>query len=314
MSDGTDEPIAYLNGEIVPISAAKLSVFDLGIVLGASVTEMIRTIKQVPFHLDDHLERLERSLQAVGFSANLSRGELTAIVNQVVDHNKQFIPATHDLGITVFVTAGLNLTYVGAAGLEASRQPSVCVHTFPLPFELWAKKLEQGQHLVTPSIRHMPPDTLDPKIKSRSRLHWFMADRQARLVDPTAGAIVLDHAGNIAETSSGNFFIVRDGVICTPSERTTLGGVSQQVVRELAAQLGIEFTTTDLQVYDVLNAEESFTSSTPYCLLPVVKLNGQPIGNGKPGPIFAKLMNAWSELVNLDIANQIQTGAKDRTP
>jgi branched-chain amino acid aminotransferase len=313
MSSTSPEPIAWLNGETVPISAAKLSVFDMGIVLGASVTEMIRTIAHRPFRLDDHLERLERSLHAVGFSANKSRDELAAIVNDVVDHNRKLIPEGHDLGITLFVTAGLNLTYVGAAGLEAARQPTVCVHTFPLPFELWAKKLDEGQHLITPSIRHVPPDSLDPKIKSRSRLHWYLADQQAKLGDPTAGALVLDHAGNVAETSSGNFFIVRDGVICTPSHRTTLGGVSQQVVTELAGQIGIECVATDFQVYDVVNADEAFTSSTPYCLLPVVRVNGRPIGDGQPGPIIGKLLASWNDLVGIDIAEQIRRGAQERS-
>jgi branched-chain amino acid aminotransferase len=248
----------------------------------------------------------------VGFSANISAEGLAAIVGEVVDHNEKLIPVGHDLGITLFVTAGLNLTYVGAAGLEACRRPSVCVHTFPLPFELWADKLDAGQHLVTPSIRHIPPDSLDPKIKSRSRLHWYLADRQARLADPHAGALVLDRDGNIAETSSGNFFIVRDGIICTPSHRTTLGGVSQQVVTELAADLGIECVNTDLQVYDALNATEAFTSSTPYCLLPVTKLNGQAIGDGEPGPVVGKLLAAWSEMVGLDVAEQIRRGARER--
>jgi branched-chain amino acid aminotransferase len=307
------EPIAWLDGRLVPLSEAKLSVFDLGVVLGASITEMIRTFGHRPFRLDEHLDRMFRSLRGVGFGTELNRDELQSAALRVVEHNAKLIPESHDLGIVMFVTAGKNLTYLGLAGLEESRTPSVCVHTFPLPFELWAEKMERGQHLVTPGIRHIPAESLDPKIKSRSRLHWYLADQQAKLADPHALALALDRDGHVTETSTGNFFIVAGRTICTPPPRTALGGVSQQVVHELADRLGIEYKTADLRVYDVLNADEAFTSSTPYCLMPVTRLNGQPIGAGVPGPVYGELLAAWSELAGVDIIEQIRSGAKERT-
>lgn len=307
------EPVAWLSGHIVPVSEAKVHVFDQGLVLGASITEMIRTFGHAPFHLDDHLDRLYRSLYAVGFPPVLGVGELEKVVIEIVDRNQRLIPASHDLGIVIFITAGTNLTYVGAAGIEQSRTPTVCVHTFPLPFELWADKCDDGQHLVTPSIRHIPPESLDPKIKSRSRLNWYLADQQARLVDPAAGALVLDRDGNITETSTANFFLVSDGTILTPSPRIALGGVSQKVVMELAAKLGIPTAATELQLYDALNADEAFTSSTPYCMLPVTRINGRKIGSGGRGPIFDRLVAAWNDLVGLDIIGQIRSGAAERS-
>jgi len=309
----TTTPAAWLDGKMVPVDDAKVSIFDLVLVQGAAVTEMIRTFAHRPFRLDEHLDRLFRSLRAVGFPMELTRQELEAITLEVVDHNEKLIPADHDLGIVLFVTAGTNLTYVGAAEIERARKPIVCVHTFPLPFELWAEHARIGQHLVTPSIRHIPPASLDPKIKSRSRLHWYLADQQARLAGPTAGALVLDHDGNIAETSTGNFFIVSAGTIFTPSPRIVLGGVSQKVVFELAERLEIPCETADLQLYDALNADEAFTSSTPYCLLPVTRLNGRPIGSGERGPVYERLIAAWNELVGLDIIGQIRKGAAERT-
>ena len=306
------EPIVYLNGEIVPLSQGKVSIFDLGLVQGAAVTEMIRTFRHQPFRLEAHLDRLFRSLRCVGFPLETTVDELRAVVEKVCAHNAALIPEAHDLGIVVFVTAGLNLTYLGAVGAAAAKVPTLCVHTFPLPFELWKEKYLTGQHLVTPSIRQVPPDSLDPKIKSRSRLHWYLADRQARLADPQAGALLLDHSGNVTETSTANFFIVAEGILRTPSEKTTLGGVSQQVVFELASQRGIESCRSDFQLYDVLTADEAFTSSTPYCLMPVTRVNGQAIGDGKPGPVFQELTAAWSELVGVDIIQQIETGAAER--
>lgn len=306
------EPIAWLNGQHVPISQAQVSVFDLGLVLGASVTEMVRTFGHQPFRLEEHLRRLYRSLRAVGFPAILPPQELEQVVRDVVARNAPLIPPTHDLGISIFVTAGKNLTYLGAAGLEEARQPTVCVHTFPLPFELWAEKCTHGQHLVTPAVRHIPPDSLDPKVKYRSRLHWYLADQQARLADPHAGALILDHEGLLAETSTGNFFVVADNRLLTPHPRTALGGVSQMVVHELADQLGIEYATADLRPYDLYNADEAFTSSTPYCLMPITRFNGRPVADGKPGPMYRSLAAAWSSLVGLDVVQQIQQGAIDR--
>jgi branched-subunit amino acid aminotransferase/4-amino-4-deoxychorismate lyase len=307
------EPLAYLDGAFVPLSAAKLSVFDMGVVHGAAVTEMIRTFRHQPFRLNAHLDRLFRSLKAVRFPGTVSRSELERRVSEVVEHNAALIPVTHDLGVIVFVTAGLNLTYLGAAGADLARVPTVGIHTFPLPFELWAEKLELGQHLITPNVRQIPPDTVDPKIKSRSRLHWYLADREARLVDPNASALLLDRQGNITETSSGNFLVVVGKTIRTPTRRSVLAGVSRRVVAELAAQIGCKYAETDLQVYDAVNADEAFTSSTPSCLLPVSRLNGHAIGDGRPGPVFQALMAAWNELVGVDIIAQTRNGARDRT-
>ena len=139
------EPIAWINGEYKPIAETALHVFDRGVVHGASVTEMLRTFRGKPFRVAEHLERLFASIDAVGFQVSAAREELEDILAKVVEHNAALIPASQDLGIIVFATAGTNLTYVGTRG---DREPStLCVHTFPLPFELWAEKITAGQHL-----------------------------------------------------------------------------------------------------------------------------------------------------------------------
>jgi branched-chain amino acid aminotransferase len=253
-----------------------------------------------------------RSLKHVGFEIDLNRDTFTDLVSELVEHNSRLLPSGHDLGISMFITAGMSLLYTSLSGPAAQRKPTVCVHTFPLPFELWAEKYTKGQHVVTPSIRHLPPECLDPKIKSRSRMHWYLADEQARLVDPHAIALLLDRHDNVAETSTANFFIVRQGRIVTPTGRNALHGISQQVVGELAEQLGIPLDHDDFQTYDVVNAEEAFTSSTPYCMLPVTRINQKPIGEGVPGPVYTQLLTAWSRLVGLDIAIQMRTGAAER--
>ncbi|MEX0725726.1 MAG: aminotransferase class IV [Planctomycetaceae bacterium] len=308
------EPIAYLKGKIVPYSEAKVPVADLGLVLGTSVTEMIRTFRHQPFHLDRHLERMMRSLTGIGIPLPVTKHELVEIIGQIVSHNAGLIPPKHDLGIVIFVSPGENLTYHGLAKAEYCKQPTLGVHTFALPFEMWAEKFTTGQHLITPSVRHIPAVSVDPKLKQRSRLHWYLADQQARLGDPKASALVLDQQGNVTETSTANFFLVSQGTVYAPRPDHILGGVSQMIVVELLEKLGIPYRTGDMQTYDVFNADEAFTSSTPYCLLPVTKFNGRPLGDGKVGPIYERLIAAWSEKVGFDIVEQMQTGAKERFP
>ena len=311
MSD-ISEPIAYLNGEFIPVSQAKLSVFDQGVVQGASVTEMVRTFKHQPFRIEDHLNRLQQSIRYVGFEPDETIEDLQSIALKIVTQNAKLIPASHDLGLTLFVTPGDNPTYKGGAVTSPLRTSTVCVHTFPLPFEIWADAFETGQHLITPSLRHIPPESLDARIKSRSRLNWYLADREAQLADPKARALVLDGNGNVTETSTANFLIASHGRIIVPDPTKTLGGVSRLVVSELVGRVGLEFTTADLKIYDVLTAEEAFTSSTPYCLLPVTRVNGKPIGDGTPGPVFRKIMAAWNDLVGVDIIAQMTNGARER--
>lgn len=307
------EALVYLNGQMVPASQAHLAIFDAGIVLGATVTEMTRTFGQKPYRLGDHIDRLFRSLKYTRMDIGLSKEQFAAASRELVAHNARLVDSADELGLIHFVTAGEFPVYAGSAGRGARLTPTVCAHTFPIPFEYWAAKLDHGAHLVTPSIRHVPPQCYDPKMKYRSRMHYYLADKEAQLVDPDASALLLDLQGNVTETGGANFLIVENGTIVSPTLVNTLPGISRAMVIELAGKLGIPFAVRDIQVHSVINADEAFTTSTPYCLLPVTKINGLPIGDGKPGPIFARLMAAWSEAVGVDIARQVRDGAARRT-
>lgn len=307
-----NEPIAWLNGQYVPWSQAKLPVSDMGLVHGASVTEMTRSFRQQWFRLDDHLRRLETSLKTTGWQIPYTLPELSIVSDKLRGHNAPLLPAGHELGLIQFVTAGQNLTYLGGARRDECRRPTVCCHTFPLPCELWADKYTSGQHLLVPSIRQIPPECLSPSMKHRSRLHWILADAQVRERAPGATAILLDSKGDLTETSAGNFFLVKDGVILTPRPKSILGGISRYVVFLLAEELGMTLNVADIQPLEVFRASEAFTSSTPYCLLPVTAFEGKPVGNGQPGPIYQRLLDAWGRLVGCDIAGQMRQIADER--
>lgn len=296
------EPQVFLNGNMLPASRASINIYDLGVVQAATVTEMVRTFHQHLYRLGDHLARIERSLRYVRFDIGMTINELGHICEELVKTNAELLHDEAELGLVIFVTAGENPMY--AAGADARRTPTICVHTFPLPFDNYGKKMKEGLHLVTPSTRHVPPQCCSPNMKHRSRMHYYLADQEARLVDPDAVALLLDLDGNVTETSTANFLMVENGTIVSPTLRNTLPGISRKTVIELAAALQIPFETRDFQPFNVVNADEAFLTTTPYCLMPVTKINGSTIGAGKPGEVFAKLMAAWSREVDIDILAQ----------
>jgi branched-chain amino acid aminotransferase len=303
------EPLVFLNFQKIPASQAHLDIFDAGFVLGATVTEQIRTFRLKPFRLDDHIERFFSALHYARMEFILSRTEMGGIAQELIEHNGRLLAPGDELGLVFFQTPGAYKAYASTAGRT---KPTVCAHTFVLPFELWARKMQTGAHLITPSIRHVSPQCVDSKIKHRSRMHYYLAEKEAQLVDPDALALLLDLDGNIAETNAANFLMIQHGTIVSPTTRNTLAGISRATVIDLANQLGIPLIERDIQVFEALNADEAFLSSTPFCLMPATRLNGLAIGDGKPGPIYRRLVDAWSELVGVDVMQQILQGAERR--
>jgi branched-subunit amino acid aminotransferase/4-amino-4-deoxychorismate lyase len=189
--------------------------------------------------------------------------------------------------------------------------PTVCIHTFPVPFRLWAEKYDGGDALVTTSIEQVSPRSWPPELKCRSRMHYYLADREARAKQPGARAVMHDEHGSLTETTTANILLHREGAgLITPPRAKVLPGISLAVLRELAATLPIPVAEQDLRPDDVASADEVLLTSTSPCVLPVVSFNGHPIGNGRPGAVFRKLLAAWSEMVGIDIADQARKFAR----
>lgn len=299
------ESVVFLNDRFVPASHAHLNIYDLGIVLGATLTEMTRTFAHRPFRLDEHLSRLYRSCKYAHIQPPFPQEEMRQKTHELIAANCQLIGPGEDLGVIHFITPGENRIYAGSAAGSARLTPTLCIHSFPLPFSVWRHLFAEGAHVVTPAIRHIPPQCLDPKTKNRSRLHWWLADQQTHNVDPKAITLLLDLEGNITECAGSNFVVVAGKTIYSPTSRNILEGVSLVTVRELAAGLGWSWVEKDLQVYDVVNADEAWLTTTPYCAAPCTKVNNTSIGEGKPGPLFHQLIAAWSARVGMDILKQI---------
>jgi branched-chain amino acid aminotransferase len=289
------EPTVYLNGQFVPASEARVSVFDRGFRLGDAIFDTARTFRHRPYKLREHLERLERSLRYTRITPGLSLDEIEAITLQVVEKNVPLLQDNDDVWIHQVISRGL---------VRQSGPATVVIMTEPLPFASFARFYKLGVPLITPSIRHTPPQSVEPRAKTVSRLNLVLAELEAQQADPNAWALLLDLNGNITEYTSGNFFMVRKGTLLTPFERASLGGISREIVLELAEELGLPTREADLTPYDAYNADEAFITSTSKCIVPVGSLNGIRIGTTIPGPITRRLLDTWSARVEVDIVTQ----------
>jgi len=294
--------VVFLDGALVPFDQARLPIYDLGIVQGATVTERLRTVRHRPYLVAEHLARLERSLATVGWNLPGEVGPMEQAIHDVVRHNTQDLDPEMDLSVVVFVTAGQAL---GDANGHVPRScPTVCVYTAPLPLTSWAPAYRNGLRLATPEVRQLPTTVLSPHLKHRSRLHWHVADRQSRQEDSSAHALLLNESGHVTETSTGNLFIVRRGTIATPEDDAVLLGIARSHVIGLAEARGWTVERRPLTPFEVQSADEAFLTSSTYCILPVSHLNGTRIGSAIPGPVTKMLIDAWGEEIGLDFERQ----------
>ena len=297
-----NQRMVYLNGEFVPETEARIPIFDAGFHLGDTVYEVTRTFHHRPFRMKDHLARLSRSLRHTRIDAGLAMEELDRICAEVLERNRPLLKEREEYLLTVSITRG-RLAIFGADP-SGRKGATVVVNCWPVPFAQFARYYQCGVHAVTPATRHSPPQCLDPKVKVRSRMHYVLADLEAQLVDPQAYALLLDVDGNVTEGVASNFFIADSGVLKTPTSRGILCGISRMTTLELAKDLGIPSIECNMQLYDIVNADEAFFTTTSVCMLPASRINGIRIGTEVPGPLTKTLLDAWSRYVGLDIVGQ----------
>jgi branched-subunit amino acid aminotransferase/4-amino-4-deoxychorismate lyase len=295
-----DALLAYANGNWVPNHQLAVAVDDVGFLLGATITERLRTFRGQVFRLDEHLARMRRSLEVVGLDAAAITDEIARAVPAFVDKNGSQIDSSDDWTVIAFATPGV-------AGRGSA---TVCVHGWPLRFGEWAELYARGLPVVVSDVRQVPDNCWPSELKCRSRMHYYLADMRARAKQPGARAMLLDQEGFVAESTTANVLVYREQEgLSSPPDDHILVGVSLGVVRELAGRLGIPFMRRRLTVDELRMADEVLLASTSVCLLPVVECDGRPIGDGTPGPAFARLLDAWSEMVGVDVAQQARRHA-----
>lgn len=299
-AEATRSELAWLDGRLLPRSELSLPVGDAGFVLGATVTEQLRTFRGAPFLPDEHGRRFAESCRIVGIDLPWPVADLLAAAAGVAAANHRLGPPESDLGVVIFATPGdLPAQHEGRAG-----PPRVAIHTFPLAFGLWASAYDRGVALRTVNVTQVPESCWPLAAKVRSRLHYHLADRAAHAAEAGARAVLMHGDGRISETSTANVAIVARGTVATPPPTDALGGVSLGCARRLAASLGMPWEERSLTADDLARADEILLTSTPSCIMPVARFDGRAVGDGQPGPVFRAILDAWSGLVGLDIADQ----------
>jgi branched-chain amino acid aminotransferase len=304
--------VVYLNGELVPEEEAKISIYDSALMFGDMVFEMTRSFRKQQFRLREHLERLYASMKYVHIPEPMTVSEMERLCAEVQAANDPLFSDTDEHRLMINVSRGPLGFYSEVFG--GRMEPTVVVADFPLKWTVAAMGhlFDTGINAVVTSQRAIPAQLLDPKVKSRSRLHYQMANIEASNFEGQDNwALLLDPDGYVAEGTGDNFFIVSDGVILTPEPRNVLRGISRAYVFELAEELELPCVEANIELYDVSMADEAFMTGTPFCMLPVTSINGSPIGDGKLGSTFGRLLERWSANVGVDIPGQIKTWAAE---
>ena len=309
------ERVVFFNGEFVPESEARLSIYDSALMFGDMVFEMTRSFNKKQFKLKEHLERHFASIKYVRIPIKMTIEEMEKKVHETIEMNEPAFKPDDEHRIMIDVSRGLLSIYQGVVGIP--KGPNVIIADFPLRWTVSSMGYlyDKGINAVIPSQRAIPAYLLDPKVKNRSRLHYLMANIEVSGYEGDNNwALLLDTDGFIAEGTGDNFFIVKDKVIITPEPRNILRGISRAYIFELAQQLGLQCIEKNIEQYDVYMADEAFMTGTPFCILPVTSLNGEKISDGKMGKITDKLLETWSKNVGVDIVKQIKDWSKEKKP
>ncbi len=303
----------WFNGELVPESEAKISIYDSALMFGDMVFEMTRSFKKKQFKLKEHLERLYASIKYVRIPLTIPLEELEKHVYETIEANDPSFEEDDEHRVMIDVSRGLLSIYQDVVGIP--KGPNVIIADFPLRWTVagMGKLFDAGINAVITSQRAIPAWLLEPKVKNRSRIHYLMANIEVSNYEGENNwALLLDPDGFIAEGTGDNFFMVKDGTIFTPEPRNILRGISRAHIFELADQLGLECIEKNIEPYDVIKADEAFMTGTPFCILPVSSLNNITIGSKVMGKITHQLLDAWSSEVGVDIVGQIKKWDADR--
>ncbi|MCL4163478.1 UNVERIFIED_CONTAM: hypothetical protein GTU68_057363 [Idotea baltica] len=278
----------WLDGSIVDESEAKISVFDHGILYGDGIFEGIRFYEGRVFRLTEHIERLFLSAKAILLKLPWS-------IEEVCEYTLDTIRANglKDGYIRLVITRG-----VGDLGLNPylCEVPSMFIIASGItlyPDELY----ENGLEVVTCSTRRPTPASLSPQVKSLNYLNNVMAKVEALKAGAKEG-LMLNEQGYVAECTGDNVFIVKKGEVITPPVSDgSLDGITRQVIFDLCDELGITIREASMTRYDLYTADEAFLTGTAAETIPMVKLDEREIGDGKPGELSLKLIEAFRKLV-----------------
>ncbi len=276
----------FLSGKLVDKEQAMVSVFDHGLLYGDGVFEGIRVYGGKVFLLDEHIDRLYESALAIRLLIPMSPAQMVQATLDTVAAN-----GIGDGYIRLVVTRG-----AGSLGLDIRKTSNPQVIIIADTITLYPKEIyENGMNLITASTMRNHPAALPARIKSLNYLNNILAKIEGTDAG-TVEALMLNHKGEVAECTGDNIFILKNGVLKTPSpDAGILEGITRNAVLRLAREAGIPTQETTLIRHDLYVADEMFLTGTAAEVVPVVSLDGRLIGDGKPGPITRRLLELFHE-------------------
>jgi branched-chain amino acid aminotransferase len=278
----------WIDGRLIDKADAKVSVYDHGLLYGDGVFEGIRVYHGRIFECQAHLARLVDSAKAIRLKIPYTNEQLKAAIEETFKANN-----FTDCYIRLVVTRG-----VGYLGLSPAKCPMPTVFVIADTIDMYPKEVyEKGMAVITASVIRNHPNALSSRVKSLNYLNNILAKIEAN----DAGvpeAIMLNHEGNVAECTGDNLFVVKEGIIYTPTTHDgILEGITRQVVLNLCKRLNFPAMEKTLQRHDLYVADECFLTGTAAEVVPVTKIDGRPIGAGDAGPVTRKLMEAFRRYI-----------------
>ncbi len=278
------EPWIWMGGAICPAAEARISVTDHGFLYGDSIYETLRSYGGRPFALEEHLDRLLISASGIDLRIPMTRADLSAAIQVVIDER----PGDSEAGVRLTVTRG-----VGPLGLDITvcENPEVILFGWPIAPGRHPM-VESGVPVVVSSIRRNPSNALNPHIKSGNFLNNILAYREAKR-HGAYEAILLTVDDHLAEATTSNVFWVKDGVVFSAEDQGILLGVTRRILFELLDENGIESRLGRYPVEDLYDADEAFLTSTLKGVLPIGKIDDERVGDGRPGPVTRRLVDLY---------------------
>lgn len=272
--------IGYLDGRWIDVRDMAIAIDDAGFFQGVTAVERLRTWGgRLPL-VDSHLLRFQHTIAALHIEGLPDTEGLRSLIGQLLSRNR----SGTDTGIVLFATPGRK----GGPADAGNVQPTLGLHQTPLDHARLEALRQDGQPLVVTAVRQPSPECWPRHIKVRSRIHYYLADRIARDVDPTALGVLLDDDGSITETSMANILIVRDGRLVVPPPDRILPGVTLATVCQLASERGIVVERQPISVAWLRAADEVLLTGTEPGVWPVRGIDGVPKA---PGPLCRSLQN-----------------------
>jgi branched-chain amino acid aminotransferase len=278
--------IVSVAGKLTHRDQAAVSPFDSAVQGGDAVWEGLRLYDGRIFKLVEHLARLRRSAQALAFEQIPPDDEIIAEIRRTLAANGM----TDNVHIRLTLTRGVKITSGMDPRLNQAGPTLIVLAEHKAPVYDGG-----GITLITASVRRTAPDSLDPKIHHNNLLTSILAKIEANAAGAD-DAVMLDQRGFVAETNATHIFLVSDGVLGTPTTAACPEGVTRQAVLDLAAQAGLPCAVGDYSLTQLYSADEIFVTGTMGGITPVLSLDGRQIGDGKPGPVTARVTGLFAAL------------------